>query len=495
MVISIGIFLVAGMVYAQFGFNGSLPRDNAFYLYIGQLFAKGIPPYIGVYDSHTPLGPMVIGAGSYLAYLLSLDQILTARILFYVISCLTVSAIYLLGTALFNSHRVGIFSALIFLSFSGFAQSAAYGPQVKTLMVLFQVLVLLQMTRKAWFWAGVYGTLAFLTWQPLVIFPITAIVLAYLQTPGTQLARRNALFALFGSLIPLLVIIAYFLTVGAFQEFVESSFIFPFANLLPSRLENASLIGKIIRPFLSLSAGFATTRFPIVLGFGMIGMVYLWRIRESRGVWSVVTSDKFAPFLLTFPAPALWSLLDFQAYADFFPFLPYLAVVIGWLGFLAIEALIATIHAENKLSNLIFIAAAAVLVIGASTDYLWSNNQGLVDQRAWAEELESKFLSSPDAKMLNIGGLEALVILGRTSPHPYINMFPGISDQVEQNSGESLEDWFVSELSDDPEVVFLNLVQPKEARTMMVNILIEDGYIFRKVGQWFFYAKLTNYDN
>ena len=43
-----------------------------------------------------------------------------------------------------------------------------------------------------------------------------------------------------------------------------------------------------------------------------------------------------AAFLLSFLAPVIWSVLDFQGYPDFFVFLPYFAISFAWMVFLTL---------------------------------------------------------------------------------------------------------------------------------------------------------------
>ena len=42
--LTVGAFLLALLVFAQYGFNGSLVPDNAVLLYAGQKMAEGVPP-------------------------------------------------------------------------------------------------------------------------------------------------------------------------------------------------------------------------------------------------------------------------------------------------------------------------------------------------------------------------------------------------------------------------------------------------------------------
>jgi Gpi18-like mannosyltransferase len=215
-----GIFLLSIIVFLRLGLNGTLVRDNAYNLYMGQSIAKGIPHYVGVFDSHTPLAPMVIGGGSYFASSFGLDQILTVRVQFLIFSALAVLVIYLLAMELFGSNSAAFFASIIFMSFPEFALSATYGPQAKSLMVLFHITVIYKMTQKSWFWAGFFAALAFLIWQPYLILLFAVIVVAYLQSREMKTAGKMALVAAMGCLLPVILVFAYFEMGHAVSEFI-----------------------------------------------------------------------------------------------------------------------------------------------------------------------------------------------------------------------------------------------------------------------------------
>ena len=155
-----------------------MSRDGALYLYSGQRMAEGVPPYVSVFDHKGPLAPMLAGAGVILSKLLNSDEIMTVRVVFFLMGCLAVISAYLLGSTLFRSPRAGIFAALTFLGFFCFARYATAEPEAKTPMVFFEVLALLLTSQKSWFWAGLSGSLAFLVWQHMVVFPLVTLVLA-----------------------------------------------------------------------------------------------------------------------------------------------------------------------------------------------------------------------------------------------------------------------------------------------------------------------------
>src|SRR5690606_35841847 len=105
---------------------------------------------------------------------------------------------------------VAFFATLTFIGFRGFAiMAAVVGPRPKSFSVLFDVLCLLAIAQRRWFWAGLCGAVAALTWQPSGILIIVVLALALFQVPE---ARWKALGrAVMGILLPgLLVIVWYY---------------------------------------------------------------------------------------------------------------------------------------------------------------------------------------------------------------------------------------------------------------------------------------------
>ena len=185
------VFILSAFVFSQYGYHGKLTRDSAIYLYSGQQMAEGIPPFASIFDHKGPLAPMLSGVGVYISHWLHTDDILTVRVTFFVLSLCTVVAIYLLAHSLFSSYSLAFLTACTFLNFWGFGIYALSGPQAKTPMLLFEVLALWLTVRRKWFWAGLCGSLAFLTWQPTLIYSFITMLLALLQSEGRKLKIKK----------------------------------------------------------------------------------------------------------------------------------------------------------------------------------------------------------------------------------------------------------------------------------------------------------------
>src|SRR5919202_5349328 len=418
------ILALAALVYGMYGFDGVLLRDYSIYLYSGQRVAEGIPPYVGVFDHKGPFSPLLAGVGVLLSKELGfLDDVYSVRVLFFLAGSFAVVAIYLLGKSAFGSRAAGIFAALTFLGFYAYAQPAASGPEPKTPMVLFEALSLTFSTNKRWFWGAFFGCLASLVWQPMAIFFLVSFFLA-VSRPKEEERLKGVLKALAGIALPFIATLAYFYYYGALSDFMDGFFLFNVKYLVRGDQGGwpFSQLGGMVAV---VSLAYGTMVVPIVVGLINILRLYFVRPFEYR----------YAPLLLSLPAPLLWSLKDFQLADDFFVFLPYVAV--GFGAFLA--SMIASLRSSSSSSSsseakkrllamlfgalLIGVALAnaseAVVSVNAAKE-LKGTQIDLSQQREGALEIEKRLGGGEGggAKLASIGSPQALVLLEKKNPNP-----------------------------------------------------------------------------
>src|SRR6476659_7330043 len=77
---AIGAVTIAAMVYSQFDIYGKLSRDSAIYIYGGQRFTHGVPPYASIMDPKGPVSSILCGFGVAVARLLGRDDVLVIRV-------------------------------------------------------------------------------------------------------------------------------------------------------------------------------------------------------------------------------------------------------------------------------------------------------------------------------------------------------------------------------------------------------------------------------
>jgi hypothetical protein len=487
------VLALAAFVYNLHGFEDTLLRDYSIYLYSGQRMAEGIPPYVSVFDHKGPLSPMLAALGVAWSKELNWDDVYTVRLVFYTTACLTAVAVYLLGKNAFRSQVAGLFGALAFLGFYGYAQPAASGPEPKTPMVLFETLSLLFAVQKRWFWAGLCGSLAFLVWQPMAIFPFVALVLAVTRPKEERYGA--ALRAASGIATPLVIVVAYFYYHDALDDFLDGFVFFNFLYIVRGQVPlGTHLAGAAF----NIALPYSTMLVPIILGLVMILRLYLLKPFPYR----------FAPIVLSFPAPVLWSLRDFQLADDFYVFLPYAAIGFGALLVLAIDrakpaqllamllstvillapvlwslrnfqlpdgsyvfllfaavgfgALLAfAVHRTKTLLLPVSLLSVVLLTVAlantfdevsaSAADRLKGTDISLNQQREGALEVEERL--GEDARLASINSPQVLVLLHQENPNPYLWLTAGVDRAIEGRTPGGFEGWIRELEASDPDAI------------------------------------------
>lgn len=478
------IFALAYYVYANFTFDDPLYRDLAIYLYGGQRFAEGVPPYVSIFDHKGPLSHMLAGAGVLLGRLVGWGDIYGARALFFVFGCLTVVAVYVLGRATFSSRSAGLLAALSFLGYYAYARPVASGPEPKTPMVLFEALSLFLMGQKRWFWAALFGSLAFLVWQPMGILPATCVLLALL---GPRAERLNATLRAFaGALTPLLLIFFYYLYHGALRALVEGMVLF---NLLYVD-RNSNWIGRILDP----ETPDAVWRwFEVVDGYDLsFVVIFMGLAFVASLVFARPFRFRYLPLLVTLPLFTLWTAYDFQAREDFYVFLPYAAVGFGGLISLSLRAIGAPRPAAA------FPAAVLLLVALVNTPELGPGRGpgfGIPNQTDGIVELQQRF--GEDVRVVSINAPQSLVFLGEENPNRYLFTTDRMDRQIAADYPGGFEGWIRSIEEYDPDVIaFFADGQRQmpddgmdEENQEALWRWLESGYEREKIGNFFYYVE------
>jgi hypothetical protein len=444
------VFLISAIVFSQYGFKGTLERDSANVIYSGQQAAQGIPHYVSIFNHSGPFAPLISGVAISVAKRFNFDDIFTIRVLFFIIGCFTVVALYLLGSTLFESRQAGLLAAFVFIGFVCFGRLAISGSPAKIPVVLFEILSLLLTVRKKWFWAGLFGSFAFLSWQPTIIYLLGTITLSIVQSKQGRERAINMIHAVSGGLLPIIIVSIYFLYKSAFYEFFDGLILFNLIHF--ERGFNLSYQDHMTALFKAVYRGYAVMVIPIILGLLMVCVTYIWRIKIYRGsIPLLLSKDRFAVLLLTFPAPVIWSVFDFQGCPDFYVFLPYVAIGFGWLLYLVLNTLNTIEKIGPAVQKTCFLILCAILVGSAAISYRNARENGLEKQRQWAQQVDS--LLGEDSKLLSIGVPEILVLLHRTNPNPYVFIVSGFDNRIDANTPGGFDGWLDELKRSDPSMI------------------------------------------
>lgn len=426
------VTLVALGVFAVYGFDGWLWRDDAVYVYAGQRVADGVPPYVGIFDHKTPLSPMLAGFAVWVGKAVSVDAVLSVRFLFWIISGLTAGSLYLLGKAIWQRAEAGWFVAASLLPFWSFGREAVSGPRAKTPMVLFEVLYFYCIVKGYWFGAGVFAALATWVWQPGVVFVLIGAAWVFVSKRGETRIRNIVRYSA-GVFVPCVLCFLYFLYHGAVEDLWAGAVTF---NLTYLHRPPFAFGERLWEPLAALFKGYTLMGIPSLLGLLFLAAWghYQYHYARSGACWR---ASKV--LYITLPFPLAWTIIDFQGAADLYPLIPYFCVGFGGLLWWIARERDDLSWRGQPLSRWITAGVVAVLVLGAIVEYARTRESGLEDQRASAAQIDRRL--GANARVLSIGLPEVLVLTGKTNPNPYVFIIAGIDRKIAAETPGGFQGW------------------------------------------------------
>lgn len=473
---------VAAVLYARFGIHGRLARDEGIYSYAGERLAHGIPPYQSIFDPKAPLATFVAGAGAALARLFGGNELSAIRLAFYLCSVLTVLAVYVLARRLWRSTAAAVVAAVAFASFYGFAGDALSGPDAKTPGILFAVLSMWLVVRRSWFLGALTGSLATLTWQPLLVYPAVALVLAVTHTERGR-RRGAAMRATAGVVLPWAATAVYFAAAGAFHPFVSAALLFPLwsaghAPPLPSFASRIDRIGFVVR------TGFHASAVVLVVGMVCLLLLVAARVVARRSALRELRHEPLVIVVLsTLAFEALFALYNFSGTPDVFPFLPYAAL--GVAGTTAVAVRAARRPAHRGIAVAAALTAAGVL---AGFSFVWyaadPTNDVLRAQVRAACGLDR--VLGPPGRLYSAGDPVPLLLTHRVGLDNYIYLQAGVAEWKVDHTPGGFAAWQHEVAAAAPTVVLIHTwhgLLSVEFR----HWLLHNGYARRYLGQWQLY--------
>ncbi len=460
---------VALATYALHGFSGLLTRDLSVYSYAGQQVADGVPPYVGILNRAGPLAHVIPGIGVGIARLGDFDDVLTMRRLFWVIAALCVCAVYLLARDLFTSRLAGVASAATFLTFSGFVHYATSGPREKTPMTLFIVCALWAATRRRWFTAGVFVSLATLCLQ--IAFPASfaaVVAAALVLEPGGRL-RALGRIAL-GGAVPVAVCGVWFALAGSLRQSIDAFYVINARYTTPN-----PVLDELDTVWLDARTAYGLSLWLLFGGLVALIALALAGLRKGPGRTDVV----LAAFSVGVVVGLLWNLKDYDAWPDLFPMLPFAAVGVG--GLFALMA-----KRVSPRTAVAVTVAWSVAAIGVAGQYALSErNDKLVAQRESVAAVLGELPAT--ARIISVEAPQPLVLSGRKNPTRHQMFRSGLQDYVEDIWPGGLDGYRRSIVARNPTLVSMG---ETVSETWRKSIQPEYVYIGRGP-DWYWYARAS----
>jgi len=392
--------VVAAAVFVLHGFDGVLSRDLGVYMYAGQQVADGVAPYAGILNRAGPLAHLLPGIGVATGRWVGADDVLSARVLFMMLSVACVGTAYVLGRDLFRSRPAGLATAATLLCFEGFIRYATYGPREKTAMVLFLLCALLAVTHRRWLTAGCFIALATLTWQPALLAALAAAVTAALLAPAGTRLRALARIAI-GGLVPTAVTVGVFMALGELRAFLDD---FVLINL--QYTHQAPLLDRFGKTWGVLRDAYGWSLWVFFVGavallvLSVVGVLRRSSRHDERTAALAGTG-------VALVAGLVWSWTAFNSWPDAFVLLPAAAVGIGGLAALV-----------GRLPRA-WVALALVLAwVGVATAASFAYSVGERDQTLLQQRRDVAAVMAllpPGSRILSVDAPQPLVLTGQTN--------------------------------------------------------------------------------
>lgn len=477
---SVGIAVV---LYTRFSIDGGLSRDEAIYAYGGQQLSHGVAPYESIFDPKAPMATMLCGLAAAFAHLIGSNDLLMIRLWFFACSVLTVLAVYLLVTRLGKSILGGLAAAAVMASYSGFARDALPGPDAKTPGILFLVLCMWLALRRNWFWAGFTGSLAFLVWQPFLIFLVMPGLAAFVMTARPDGRLRKLGWAVGGALLPIAALVVYFAAAGALGKFLESAVEYPLTGVKRTRETFFHRIGhifEVVNDYYAVSG--------VLFWIGAVLLVAIAvRIFARAAHWRTALTD---PVLVVVALTGLfefgYAATDFQTYPDVFPLLPYPAVGVG----LTVALVHRRVTSEAARRAVLAVTAAGIALLSVMSAVWFSsssdNDTDLVDQRAAGCALLK--VIPPGTSFWSLGNPVPLVVTQRRNPDRYIYLVSGVDQWKVRHTAGGFPAWTGQIAAVDPSVVGLSGWDGRYSQPMR-DWLLSQGYHRWFIGQFRVYVR------
>lgn len=315
--------LVSFVVYALHGYNGNLGRDLALFTYGGEQVVKGVPPYVGVFNTVGPLADAVPGLAIWAGHLVGVGPLLAVRVFFTLLSALSCALLCVLARDVFGSRAAGLVAPAVFLTFERFLELASDGPREKTTMVVLMITTLILAGRRRWLAAGVCAALATLTWQPVFLVALVAAAVAVLTTGKPHRPRAFARF-LVGGAIPSALAVLWFALEHALPIAWNGFFVVNAQyTQQPSAISRPALIWTKVWGDFHLTLLIALAGLLALLAMTAWALPF---VRRSTGVVSSASRQRLLPVGAGCLAGTAWTIAVINGGPDLFVLLPFSAL-------------------------------------------------------------------------------------------------------------------------------------------------------------------------
>jgi len=388
--------------------------DEAIWDYVAQCIVRGQVPYRDVVEIKAPLSAYLSATAILAGKAVGIRDVIAVRLLNIMMAGLLSTVTLLVGVIYLRSRVAAVLAFLIPLAPTHFCEWVVAGTEPKLPMILFGMLSLLLIAKRRPIWAGVFSMLACLCWQPGLMFTgVAVLIFSRYLTTWRNLA---ALKVMLGAAVPLLLLVLYFLWLGALADLWSWTVAFNFNVYAPETVKGLSatlaLLWKVLRRVFGLDI--------VLVALGFVGFIAfcLERVtsrfkRGDGGGEPDLSRDAVVILPLVYIA---FCFLNFQSGPDLLPLFPFIGLFAGWCLVKLADAGFARRFASPLPVLALLVIAALILVRGAT--YKVDPSGTLRDQDERVAAIGN--LLGPDDRIYVQGPVEILVLLKRPNLNPYI---------------------------------------------------------------------------
>lgn len=354
----------------------------------------------------------------------------------------------------------GSFAAAIFLSFQTLGIQVAKGPEAKLPMLAAGMLCLVLVAREKFFWAGIASAVAFMAWQPGLIFVAAALVAAFFANDRKRALAETAA----GAAISIFFAGAYLAIHGALGSMFRQAF-GANANYLGDKKIASGIFGVVagnLTKVWDVALECSATEVPfVVLGIvGMLGgaallLYHFWKTRARTFFLTAL------PLFVSGAGLFGFSFLDMQKCSDLVPLLPYLALGAA-SPLIALISLISFVTPKHPRVPFFFgiVLLFALLIYGTYDAFTQPPQNALPEQRALAMELNAQ-LESHD-RVQQFGDTVFIVIAQRENATRFVHLGEKQGLGIMTSEGVSMEALIQQLQTVKPRVITLSRAKNKE---------------------------------
>jgi hypothetical protein len=474
---------IAAIIYSQFNLYGHLGRDSAIYVYGGQRFTHGVPPYASIMDPKGPLPSILCGFGVAVARLFGRNDIYVIRAEFCALSIFAALGIYLLVLELWHSVVAGVVAAAVFASFKMFAYDALSGPDGHTPGIVFVIFALWLTVRRQWYLAGVAASLAFFSWQPLFAYPAVVLLCAAVWSRGHR--RRAIARNVAGGATPFVVLAVFFAATGYPGKFFEGTFIFPLVGVYRPP---ASISDRLRWIFRDIPRSYGPDVVLLWAGLILLVVIAVCAVVSARSEWrAAATSPLILLIMLSLVLQVAYVLYDYIGWTHSFPLLPYAALGIGGSTAYLLRAVrrFSWPYAHPAAGVAMLAAVVALTAVSAVAYYQPSDNSMLRGEVASACALQQSMV--PGTRLWSIDNPIPLVLLHRENPDNYPYVGSGLAGWRVSHTPGGFRAW-MRQIKATSSVVTLDYWRPAPLRNPVMRWLRSHGYKRGFIGTWQVYV-------